>query len=100
MGIEDDTQMLIPENITVSLGLVQILVNRDSSVCESLDCQKIRFVFESKQIGTHIPVNQHIWAFPLSRYGRSTSTSDQLKVASIRHLFDLDLIVILSNLGF
>jgi hypothetical protein len=30
MGIEDDTQILIPENTTVSLGLLQILVNRDS----------------------------------------------------------------------
>jgi hypothetical protein len=27
MGIEDGTQILIPETITVSLGLLQILVN-------------------------------------------------------------------------
>jgi hypothetical protein len=26
-NIEDDTQMLIPENITVNLGLLQILAN-------------------------------------------------------------------------
>jgi hypothetical protein len=26
IGIEDDTQILIPENITVSLGRLQILV--------------------------------------------------------------------------
>jgi hypothetical protein len=30
MGIEDDTQILIPENITVNLGLLQILVNGNS----------------------------------------------------------------------
>jgi hypothetical protein len=30
MGIEDDTQILIPEYITVNLGLLQILVNRNS----------------------------------------------------------------------
>jgi hypothetical protein len=27
IGIGDDTQILIPENITVNLGLLQILVN-------------------------------------------------------------------------
>jgi hypothetical protein len=27
MGIEDDTQILIPESITINLGLLQILVN-------------------------------------------------------------------------
>jgi hypothetical protein len=27
VGIEDDTQILIPENITVNFGLLQILVN-------------------------------------------------------------------------
>jgi hypothetical protein len=30
MGTEDDTQILIPENITVNLGRLQILVNWNS----------------------------------------------------------------------
>jgi hypothetical protein len=30
MGIEDDTQILIPENATVNFGLLQILVDLNS----------------------------------------------------------------------
>jgi hypothetical protein len=44
MGIGDDTQILIPENRTVSLGLLQISVNGETA-SRSPEARLIEFIF-------------------------------------------------------